>query len=150
VTDGWGQSGSHGWKPSPAEGWDSGDGGWGTAGPSGDWGAAGAGPYTFTLPKPVSVVPLVVAIVCGVLGIALSRFATPTNIAAPIIGWSLCTVGDVLGVAWYQRRDLSAAFDSMNYRSSPAGPVLRAIALTLAVVGIVANSLAIAHWAATR
>lgn len=171
MTDGWGQSGPGGWgepgeRTRPASGgagsWESGAGspGWDSGG-SGGWGGAGGsssewggwqpeGDSAFALPSPVSVLPLIGAIVCGALGIVLSRFGSATNVVAPIIGWLLCTFGDVLAVAWYQRRDLSAAFDSMNYRPAGSAGVLRTIALVLGAIGIVANSLAIAHWAATR
>ena len=174
MTDGWGQSGPGGWgepgdgtRPSggssggwgadtPSAGWDSGAGGtgggdWGGDSRGGDWGGwqSDSG-SAFVLPKPASVLPLVVAILCGAIGILLSRFGSATNVIPPVMGWLLCTFGDVLAVAWYQRRDLSAAFDSMNYRPSGAASILRTIALVLAAIGIVANSLAIAHWAATR
>lgn len=173
MTDGWGQSGPGGWgepgdstrPPSGGSGWDAGadstswdsgtgSGGWGSGGSSSsssEWGGWQPNSASaFVLPSPVSVLPLIAAIVCGALGIVLSRFGSATNVAAPIAGWLLCTFGDVLAVAWYQRRDLSAAFDSMNYRPAGSAAVLRTIALILAAIGIVANSLAIAHWAATR
>ncbi len=104
----------------------------------------------FVLPSPVSVAPLLVGIVLGTVGILLSFLGTATSVAAPVAGWLLCTFGDVLAVAAYQRRDMAAAFGSMNYRSAASAPALRWVALGLAAVGIVANSLAIAQWVATR
>jgi hypothetical protein len=171
VTDGWGQSGPGGWgepgdgtRPSGAGpgGWGPGDtsGGWAAGDGSGSWGAADTSSEwggwrpdsasAFTLPSPVSVLPLFGGILCGLLGIVLSRFGSATNVIPPIVGWLLCTFGDVLAVAWYQQRDLAAAFDSMNYRPAGGAAALRTVALVLAAIGIVANSVAIAHWAATR
>ena len=150
MTDGWGQSASGGWG-SPDDGWASGGSGGSTDPGFGSGWGSGSGPRSaFVLPSPVSIAPLLVGIALGTVGILLSFLGTATSVAAPVAGWLLCTFGDVLAVAAYQRRDMAAAFGSMNYRSAASAPALRWVALGLAAVGIVANSLAIAQWVATR
>lgn len=104
----------------------------------------------FQVPRPASVLPLIAAIVVGVMGAAMSWLSSPTSVIAPVTGWLLCAVGDVLLVAVFQMRDLRAAAESMAYRPSSASGALRVIALAVAAVGIVLNSMAIAHWVATR
>ncbi len=133
-------------------GWDSGfgDSGFGDSG-FGDSGFGGQAPARpFQVPRPASVVPLLAAIAVGVLGAAMSWLSSPTSVIAPVTGWLLCAVGDVLLVAAFQMRDLRAAAESMAYRPSAASGPLRVLALAVAAVGIVLNSMAIAHWVATR
>jgi hypothetical protein len=122
-------------------------GGWSSE--AGPWGGS-APSSSFELPRPVSIAPLALGIVAGVLGIALSWFGSPTSVLAPIAGFALCALGTVLAVAYYQTKELNAASASMNYRSAPASRSMRVVALALAATGIVLNSLAIAQWMATR